>query len=133
VCILCILCILFFRNIYFSLFPDRVVERRKNEKHHGVGKERPIFRGIQVYIVYTSFFVLCSDQKTTSQEPVPEYFYYKFYRQIKCRSRLPEEWQLIDEADKGHLEEGDRCRQLCLKLVTVLEVSRMSGTEACMG
>ena len=81
-CILCILCILFFRNIYFSLFPDRVVERRKNEKHHGVGKERPIFRGIQVYIVYTSFFVLCSDQKTTSQEPVPEYFYYKFYRQI---------------------------------------------------
>ena len=85
-----------------------------------------------MYIVYTSFFVLCSDQKTTSQEPVPEYFYYKFYRQIKCRSRLPEEWQLIDEADKGHLEEGDRCRQLYLKLVTVL--NRLDGRcRECQG
>ena len=40
---------------------------------------------------------------------------------------------LINNGKIGHLEEGDRCRQLCLKLVTVLEVSRMSGTEACMG
>ena len=44
---------------------------------------------------------------------------------LQCKSRLPEKWQLIGEADEGHLEEGDRCRQLCLKLVTVL--NRLDG------
>ena len=51
---------------------------------------------------------------------------------LQCRRRLPETWQRIDEADEGHLEDGDRCRQLCLKLVTVF--NRLVGScSECQG
>ena len=31
---------------------------------------------------------------------------------LQCKSRLPEKWLTIDEADEEHLEGEDRCRQL---------------------
>ena len=42
---------------------------------------------------------------------------------------LPEKWRTIDEADEGHLEGVDRCRQLCFKLVKVL--NQLGGRCLC--
>ena len=61
--------------------------------------------------------------RTLWNESVEETFLQMLW--LQCRRRLSETWQRIDEADEGHLEDGDRCRQLCLKLITVL--NRLGG------